>query len=52
MIGEKVGYHSWSSDMVGLSWTEMSVLGCQVFERALMESCEVHHICTIKLNQG
>ena len=29
-----------SSAMFGWSWTEVSVLGSQVFGRALMESCE------------
>ena len=30
-----------SSAMFGCSWTEVSVLGSQVFGQALMESCEV-----------
>ena len=30
-----------SSAMFGWSWTEVSVLGSQVFGRALMESCAV-----------
>ena len=29
-----------SSAMFGWSWTEVSVLGSQVFGQALMESCE------------
>ena len=33
-----------SSAMFGWSWTEVSVLGSQVFGQALMESCEVQNI--------
>ena len=29
-----------SSAMFGLSWTEVSVLGSQVFGQALIESCD------------
>ena len=28
-----------SSAMIGLSWTDVSVLGSQVFGQALMDSC-------------
>ena len=33
-----------SSDKFDWSWTEASVLGSQVFGRALMESCELHSV--------
>ena len=32
-----------SSAMFGWSWTEVSVLGSQVFGQARMESCEICH---------
>ena len=30
--------------MFGCSWTAVSVLGCQVFRQALMDSCDIHPI--------
>ena len=33
-----------SSALFGWSWTEVSVLGSQVFRCGLMESCDIHYI--------
>ena len=38
---EQVTMHGKSFVVFGCSWTDMSVLGSQVFGQALMESCEV-----------
>ena len=38
--GDYVTMAGQSSAIFGSSWTEMSVLGSQVFRQALMESCE------------
>ena len=44
MIGGRVGYHDWTElchmAMFDMSWTEVSVLGSQLFGQALMESCD------------
>ena len=46
MEGEYVTMAGQSYAMIGWSWTEVSVLGSQVFEQALMESCES---CVLKV---
>ena len=41
MEGERVTMAVQNSATFYCSWTELSVLGSQVFEQALMESCEL-----------
>ena len=48
MFGGSVGYYGWTEFCyIGWSWTDVSVLGSQVYGQALMDSCEValHQIC-------